>query len=113
MKYRVPTDKTEILRWHDHFCVQGTSVLNIRARDGDSGDPRNVTLAIEGDVLGYFSLVQYAHSPTSAVSVADLVTSNKSIDREHPDIFQNGGIYVFSVKVSTFILASSHISVLK
>ncbi|KDR10809.1 Cadherin-23 [Zootermopsis nevadensis] len=81
----------------------GTSVLNIRARDGDSGDPRNVTLAIEGDVLGYFSLVQYAHSPTSAVSVADLVTSNKSIDREHPDIFQNGGIYVFSVKATELI----------
>jgi hypothetical protein len=85
--------------------------LNIQARDGDLGDPRNVLLTIEGDTLGYFTLVQYAHNPTNAISVADLVTSNKSIDREHPDILQNGGIYAFSIKVSTYILALSIVSV--
>jgi hypothetical protein len=85
--------------------------LNIQARDGDSGDPRNVLLTVEGDTLGYFTLVHHAHSPTSAVAVADLVTSNKSIDREHPDILQNGGIYAFSIKVSMYILALSILSV--
>jgi hypothetical protein len=82
--------------------LQGTSILNIKARDGDLGDPRNVLLTIEDDTLGYFTLVQHTHSPTSVISVADLVTSNKSIDREHPDILQNGGIYAFSIKVSTY-----------
>ena len=83
--------------------MQGTSILNIQARDGDVGDPRNVLLTIEDDALGYFSLVRKARSPGSAVSVADLVTSNKSIDREHPDILQNGGIYAFSIKVSIYL----------
>jgi hypothetical protein len=64
------------------------------------GDPRNVLLTIEDDVLGYFTLVQQAHDPNSVISIANLVTSNKSIDREHPDILQNGGIYSFSIKVS-------------
>lgn len=79
---------------------QGTSILNIQAKDGDLGDPRNVLLTIEDDALGYFTLVQQAHNLNNAISIANLVTSNKSIDREHPDILQNGGIYSFSIKVS-------------
>lgn len=113
----VLADKTRISSYlilsDTNHCVQGTSILNIQAKDGDLGDPRNVLLTIEGDLLGYFSLVQHARSPTSAISVADLVTSNKSIDREHPDILQNGGIYAFSIKVSTYILALSILSVAK
>lgn len=85
------------------LCMQGTSILNIQARDGDMGDPRNVLLTIEDDTLGYFGLVKHARSPGSAISVADLVTSNKSIDREHPHILQNGGIYSFSIKVSIYL----------
>ncbi|XP_033608058.1 cadherin-87A, partial [Cryptotermes secundus] len=81
----------------------GTSILNIQAKDGDLGDPRNVLLTIEDDALGYFTLVQQAHNPNNVISIANLVTSNKSIDREHPDILQNGGIYSFSIKATELI----------
>ncbi|PSN50227.1 hypothetical protein C0J52_07794 [Blattella germanica] len=81
----------------------GTSILTVQARDGDLGDPRNVLLTVDDDSLGYFKLLPHKQNPDSSISVADLVTTNRSIDREHPDILQNGGIYAFSIKATELI----------
>ena len=62
--------------------------MQIKAKDGDVGDSRQVMLSIEGDTLGYFKLVKNT-----------LVTSHVPIDRENPEILQNGGVYTFNVKV--------------
>lgn len=70
----------------------GFQVLQIKAKDGDFGDPRPVLLSIEGDTLGYFKLVKNT-----------LVTSHTPIDREHPEILQNGGVYTFNVKATELI----------
>ncbi|KAJ9576330.1 hypothetical protein L9F63_006830, partial [Diploptera punctata] len=81
----------------------GTSILSVEARDGDLGNPRSVLLTVEDDSLGYFTLVPRKQNGNTPISMADLVTSNKSIDREHPDILQNGGIYAFSIKATELI----------
>ncbi|XP_068081067.1 cadherin-87A [Anabrus simplex] len=85
----------------------GSSVLHIRARDGDLGASRNVLLTLEDDTLGYFRLepkvAGSGQGSDLVVSSADLVTSNTSIDREHPDILQNGGIYTFTIKATELI----------
>lgn len=60
-------------------------------KDGDVGDPRPILLSIEGDTLGYFKLVKNS-----------LVTSHVPIDRENPEILQNGGVYTFNVKASSY-----------
>lgn len=64
------------------------------AKDGDTGDSRPILLTLEGDILGYFELV-----PKSKMGEAILITTSNSIDREHPIVLQNGGVYSFFVKV--------------
>nr|CAD7195628.1 unnamed protein product [Timema douglasi] len=68
------------------------------------GDPRKVVLSLEEDHLNYFSLVP-VESPgqDSVVTTAHLVTSNNTLDREHPDILQSGGIYTFKIKATEMI----------
>nr|CAD7590794.1 unnamed protein product [Timema genevievae] len=82
----------------------GTSIFTVKARDGDVGDPRKVVLSLEEDHLNYFSLVP-VESPgqDSVVTTAHLVTSNNTLDREHPDILQSGGIYTFKIKATEMI----------
>lgn len=70
----------------------GFQVLQIKVKDGDVGDPRPILLSIEGDTLGYFKLVKNS-----------LVTSHVPIDRENPEILQNGGVYTFNVKATELI----------
>ncbi|XP_046392719.1 cadherin-23-like [Ischnura elegans] len=81
---------------------EGTSVLTVRARDGDHGNPRPVKLSLSNDHKGYFRLEpvpQNADSEGSErlTSTAILVTNNTMLDREDPDIVQSGGIYTFQV----------------
>ncbi|KAF4531725.1 hypothetical protein B566_EDAN008938, partial [Ephemera danica] len=74
---------------------EGTSILTIRTRDGDTGEPRKVKLRLEGDLGGHFRLeVQEGDGPEVT---ATLVTSDVPLDREHPQILQSGGIYTFNV----------------
>ena len=78
---------------------QGTVVAVIGARDGDLGESRPVLLTLEGDDLGFFELVDEEMDPATGMVTARLVTSEIPLDREHPQILLNGGIYTFSIKV--------------
>ncbi|XP_033335314.2 cadherin 74A [Megalopta genalis] len=78
----------------------GHTVLTVRARDGDTGEPRNLLLALEEDEKGHFDLEV---SREGDVTVGKLVTANVSLDREDPKILQNGGIYTFQVKATELI----------
>lgn len=62
--------------------------MNVQVKDGDLGDSRPVILSIEEDVLHYFTLRN-----------TSVVTSIIPIDREHPFVTQNGGVYSFRIKV--------------
>ena len=53
-------------------------------------------VSLEGDKLGYFELVTRDLSPGGILTV-DLVTSDIIIDREHPEILSEGGLYQFQV----------------
>ncbi|KAK8401064.1 hypothetical protein O3P69_002684 [Scylla paramamosain] len=75
----------------------GTSVLVVGARDGDLGEPRPITLSLEGDDAGYFSLEDVKTHEDSSLS-ATLVTSNVTLNRENPLILNNGGLYTFSIR---------------
>lgn len=68
--------------------------MTIKARDGDTGNPRPVLLTLEDDNLGYFKLVTEKNNGEGI-----LVTSDIPLDRENKQILQNGGIYTFFVKV--------------
>ncbi|XP_024085574.1 cadherin-23-like [Cimex lectularius] len=70
----------------------GYQVLQVKAKDGDLGDSRTVILSLEGDELGYFKM-----------SRNNLITSHVPIDREHPLILQNGGVYTFDVVATELI----------
>lgn len=67
--------------------------MSIKARDGDTGNPRQILLTLESDDLGYFKLVTKNHNGEGV-----LETSDVALDRENENILQNGGIYTFSVK---------------
>ncbi|XP_076368154.1 cadherin 74A isoform X2 [Tachypleus tridentatus] len=81
----------------------GTSILTITAKDGDTGKPRSLTLSIVGDEKGYFQLKNVKDKNRDVFS-AHLVTSNNPIDRENPDILNNGGLYVFAVKATEVVV---------
>lgn len=72
--------------------------MDILAKDGDTGNPRPILITIEGDSLGYFNLVS-----TKGSGEAKLITSFIPLDREHPSVLQNGGVYSFFVKVCVYI----------
>lgn len=75
----------------------GTSVLDVHARDGDLGEPRPLTLTLEGDDSGYFTLSNRKVLPDGSLT-ATLTTSNVILDREDPLILNNGGLYTFSIR---------------
>lgn len=76
------------------------TVLTVRARDGDTGEPRNLLLTLEEDDAGHFNLEV---SREGDITVGKLVTTGISLDREDPRILQNGGIYTFQVKATELI----------
>ena len=80
-------------------------------RDGDTGIPRPIQLTIEGDKLEYFQLRQNQVSSDGVLSVT-LTTSQNIIDREHPEVLKEGGLYAFQVEFkqrSDFALFQHHI----
>ncbi|XP_015601930.1 cadherin-23 [Cephus cinctus] len=78
----------------------GYTVLTVRARDGDTGQPRALLLNLEDESAGHFVLEM---SRDGDISLGKLVTTNVSLDREDPTILQNGGIYTFQVKATELI----------
>ena len=66
-------------------------------RDGDTGIPRPIELSLEGDRLGYFVL-QQANVAEDGMMTASLTTTANIIDREHPDILKEGGLYTFKIR---------------
>lgn len=78
----------------------GHTILTVRARDGDTGEPRSLLLTLEDEDSGHFELDV---SREGDATVGKLVTTNVSLDREDPRILQNGGIYTFQVKATELI----------
>ena len=80
------------------FHCQGSPIFEILVRDGDTGIPRPIQLTIEGDRLDYFQLIRKEVSSEGVLSVT-LATSQNIIDREHPEVLKEGGLYAFEVKI--------------
>jgi len=76
---------------------EGSPIFEILVRDGDTGIPRPIQLTIEGDKLEYFQLRQNQVSSDGVLSVT-LTTSQNIIDREHPEVLKEGGLYAFQVR---------------
>lgn len=72
----------------------------MRARDGDTGESRNLFLTLEDEDAGHFDLEVYRDGD---ITIGKLVTTNVSLDREDPRILQNGGIYTFRVTATELI----------
>ena len=85
----------------------GQTIFEIKVRDGDTGIPRDLQLDIIGDSLDYFSLENERVSPEGIVTV-NLGTTENIIDREHPDILKEGGLYPFQVKIMTNLTFKLH-----
>lgn len=69
-------------------------VLAVNASDGDIGDPNDVIMTLEKEKFGYFKLLK------SGKGQAQLLTTDIQIDRENPEILENGGYYTFYVKAT-------------
>lgn len=76
---------------------EDTSVMQITAIDGDTGNPRPILLTIENEPKRHFKL------ETIGDGKATLYTTHIPIDREDPDILRNGGVYTFSIKATEMI----------
>ncbi|XP_055687294.1 cadherin-23 [Lutzomyia longipalpis] len=74
-----------------------TSIMTIRAMDGDTGNPRQILLTIDKDKNNHFRL------NTTGDGEAILLTTEIPLDREDPDVLQNGGIYTFNIKATELI----------
>ncbi|XP_055628070.1 protocadherin-like wing polarity protein stan [Toxorhynchites rutilus septentrionalis] len=79
---------------------EGTTVLTINATDGDTGSPRPIVLSLENEYMGHFKL-KYIGNPRGGV--AELITSDRLLDREDPTIVRNGGAYTFSIRATELI----------
>lgn len=79
---------------------ENTSVLTIAASDGDTGSPRPIRLSIENEPKGHFRLEPVGR-PGSGRAI--LYTTSNPIDREDPDVLQNGGVYTFTIKATELI----------
>ena len=80
----------------------GSAIFDVSVRDGDTGEPRPVELSVEGDTLGYFSLVQKSLDEDGTLTV-QLTTTQKLIDREDPFILKEGGLYTFDIVAKEII----------
>lgn len=81
-------------------AIEGMSVLTIIAKDGDTESPRPLHLTLENEKFGHFTLKPIGNPEDGR---AILYTTNKPIDRENPEILQNGGVYTFTVKATELI----------
>lgn len=70
------------------------TILLINATDGDIGSSNDVILSLEKEKFGYFKLIK------SGRGLAQLATSDIPIDRENPEILENGGYYTFYVRAT-------------
>lgn len=77
-----------------------TSILDIVAVDGDTGSPRPIELSLENEPKGHFRLAPIGEHGSGR---ARLLTTDRPIDREDPEILQNGGVYTFTVKATELI----------
>lgn len=81
-------------------------MLTVRAKDADLGEPRPLSLTLEGDYKGFF-ILEEVHQDSEGVTNAVIVTSDKLLDREDSDIENNGGLYTFSIKVTMHLYCYS------
>lgn len=77
-----------------------TSVLTIVAVDGDTGNPRPVVLSLINEPGGHFRLEPIGDPANGRATV---MTTEVPIDRENPQILQNGGVYTFGVRATELI----------
>ena len=84
----------------DENTPAGVSILTIKAIDGDVGIPRDILLTLENEDFGHFDLVPFGE-PKEGTAV--LITTDKALDRENPEILQNGGVYIFTVRATELI----------
>lgn len=77
----------------------GTNVLTIIARDGDDSPSikRNIDLELLYDVKGYFTLSRSGQDSWT------LVTSDRLMDREDPEVLLNGAIYHLALRASEIV----------
>ncbi|XP_058460277.1 cadherin-23 [Malaya genurostris] len=79
---------------------EGTIVLTINATDGDTGSPRPIVLSLENEQMGHFKL---KHVGDHRSGIANLITTDRMLDREDLKIIRNGGAYTFSVRATELI----------
>lgn len=79
---------------------EDTFVLTVIASDGDTGNPRPIQLSLVDEQKGHFKLETVGADGDGR---AMLYTTAIPIDREDPDILQNGGVYTFRVKATELI----------
>ncbi|XP_074596109.1 cadherin-87A-like isoform X2 [Brevipalpus obovatus] len=77
----------------------GTNVLTIIARDGDDSPSikRDIDLELLYDVKGYFALARSDQDSWT------LVTSDRLMDREDPEVLLNGAIYHLALRASEIV----------
>ena len=63
---------------------QGTTIFEIKVRDGDTGIPRKLDLSIVGDTENFFELENLKHSEDGILSASLKKTSGNTLDRELP-----------------------------
>ena len=63
---------------------QGTTIFDIKVRDGDTGIPRKLDLSIVGDTENFFELENLGHSEDGILSASLKKTSGNTLDRELP-----------------------------
>jgi hypothetical protein len=63
---------------------QGTTIFEIKVRDGDTGIPRKLDLSIVGDTENFFELENLGHSEDGILSASLKKTSGNTLDRELP-----------------------------
>ncbi|XP_017481610.1 PREDICTED: cadherin-23, partial [Rhagoletis zephyria] len=78
----------------------GVSVLTIKAVDGDVGIPRDIALSLDDEIFEHFELEPFG-APKEGTAV--LKTTEVPLDRENPEILQNGGVYVFTVRATELV----------
>ncbi|XP_067646126.1 cadherin-87A [Eurosta solidaginis] len=76
------------------------SVLTIKGVDGDVGIPRDIALTLGDEIFGHFVLEPFGE-PKAGTAI--LKTTDVPLDRENPEILQNGGVYVFNVRATEIV----------
>lgn len=79
---------------------EDTSILTVVAIDGDTGNPRPIVLSIDNEPKGHFKLETIGNHGSGR---ATLLATERPIDREDPEILQNGGVYTFTIRATELI----------